>query len=385
MFAAAASRMGYRVLVLAPEADPPAGHVAHEHVRAEYLDEAAVRDFARRCDVVTLEFENVPARALEIAASETRVRPGHRVLEIAQDRIRERAFLSKHGFPTSAFVVVRSPDDFGAAERLGTPFVLKTARLGYDGKGQHRIERAADLPRAWAEVSGRVSLAEAWVDFTCELSVLVARSSSGAIETFGPILNEHADHILDVSVVPAGVPAAVERNALGMAREIAECLELEGLICVEMFLGADGSLLVNELAPRPHNSGHLTIECCGCSQFEQQVRAICDLPLGSMAMHRPMAMANLLGDLWNSGEPDWPALLRDPAISLHLYGKTHPRPGRKMGHLSATGATVEQARQAVTAARQRLIPRPAGPEPSGSDRFDDLHALMAASTPWSND
>jgi 5-(carboxyamino)imidazole ribonucleotide synthase len=387
MFASAAARMGYRVLVLAPDCDPPAGHVAHEHVRADYLDESAVRDFARRCDAVTLEFENVPVRTLDVAAEDTRVRPGREVLAIAQDRILEREFLSKHGFPTSPFVIVRAPEDCETAvERLGMPFVLKTARLGYDGKGQRRVEAPGDVYWAWAELSERPSLAEAWVDFACELSVVVARAPSGAIQTFGPILNEHRDHILDLSVVPADVPRVVERRAHQLAREIAEHLGLEGLMCVEMFLGEDGDLLVNELAPRPHNSGHLTIEGCNCSQFEQQVRAICDLPLGSMATLRPTAMANLLGDLWSAREPDWLALLRDPEVSLHLYGKTDSRPGRKMGHVTATGATVDEARRAVIAARRSLITRDVDHEPSRPEDSEEMDvSLLAAFAQWGGD
>lgn len=386
MFASSAARLGYRVIVFAPEADPPGAHLAHEHVRSDYLDESAVRAFARRCDVVTLEFENIPAGAVDIASAETQVRPGRHVLEIAQDRIRERAFLTRHGFPVSPFVIVRSSEDLTAAvRRLGAPFVLKAARFGYDGKGQRKVVNAADARGAWAELSGQPSLAEAWVDLACELSVLVARTPSGTVQTFGPIRNEHSDHILDLSIVPAGIPASIEREALELARGIAEGLELEGLVCVELFVRSDGALLVNELAPRPHNSGHLTIEGCDCSQFEQQVRAICDLPLRAMSLRGPTVMANLLGGLWEAGEPDWLAVLRDPDVSLHLYGKADPRPARKMGHLTATGATVEVARQSAIAARSRLIRKPMAwqvPEPRGSG---EAHTMVPAFSDWSND
>jgi len=355
MFAAAAARMGYRAVVFAPEADGPAARVAHDHIRADYADDDAVRRFAEACDAITLEFENVPASAVDLAADITPVRPGAGPLAVAQDRLKERAFLDRFGFAAAPHAAVRTADDLArAVEQVGTPAVLKTATLGYDGRGQAKLDRPADAADAWASIGTGPALYEGWVAFDCEVSVLVARSPRGEVTAFGPIRNEHANHILDVSSVPAGVDPAVADGAVELARGVAEALGLEGLICVEMFVTPDGSLLVNELAPRPHNSGHLTIEACGVSQFEQQVRAMCNLPLGTMTLPRPAAMANLLGDVWANGEPDWPAALQTPDLALHLYGKTQARAGRKMGHLTALADTPEQAIARVTAARKAV-------------------------------
>lgn len=356
MFAAAAAQMGYRTIVFAPEADCPASHVASEHVRAAYEDTDAVRAFASRCDAVTIEFENVPVACLEAAQSLAPTRPGPRVLAIAQDRVVERAFLDEYDFPSVAHAPVESLDQLNAAiDQLGQPGVVKSARDGYDGRGQVRIEDRTDLAAAWQSLGTQRAIYERWVDHQCELSVLVARSARGDVQTFGPIRNAHAKHILDVSSVPANADDRTNQAAVSLATRIAQALDLEGLICVEMFLTHDGQLLVNEMAPRPHNSGHLTIEACSTSQFQQQVRAVCNLPLGDMLLRRPAAMANLLGDCWvKQDEPDWDSALASSETHLHLYGKPQPSLGRKMGHLTVLDASAESAIARAVEIRKQL-------------------------------
>jgi 5-(carboxyamino)imidazole ribonucleotide synthase len=360
MFAIAARRMGYRVHTLSPDYDTPTGQIADREVQAAYDDLDAVRDFARGVDVVTFEFENVSAAATEAAAGHAPVRPAGSVLHTTQHRLREKGFLAGAGFPVTPFAAVRSLDELRAAlAALGTPAVLKTAGWGYDGKGQVRIAAPGEAAAAWsslggASLGGQEAILEAFVDFDREVSVVAARGLDGSFAHFGVIENRHHRHILDVSTAPAAVPAEVEQEAVAIARGILEGLEVVGVLCVEMFLTRDGRLLVNELAPRPHNSGHLTFDACVTSQFEQQLRAICGLPLGSPELLRPAAMANLLGDLWSEGEPGWEAACRFPDVKLHLYGKAEARPGRKMGHLTALGGTVEEARERVMAARAAL-------------------------------
>jgi 5-(carboxyamino)imidazole ribonucleotide synthase len=357
MFAIAARRMGYRVHTLSPDYDTPTGQVADREVQAAYDDLDAVRDFARGVDVVTFEFENVSAAATEAAAEHAPVRPAGSVLHATQHRLREKGFLAGAGFPVTPFAAVRSLGDLRAAlAALGTPAVLKTAGWGYDGKGQVRIAAPGEAEAAWSAVGGEEAILEAFVDFDREVSVVAARGLDGAFAHFGVIENRHHRHILDISTAPAAVPPGVEREAVAVARGILEGLGVVGVLAVEMFLTRDGRLLVNELAPRPHNSGHLTFDACVTSQFEQQLRAICGLPLGSPELLRPAAMANLLGDLWAGGEPDWEAACRFSDVKLHLYGKADARPGRKMGHLTALAGTVEEARERVVAARAALTP-----------------------------
>ena len=355
MFAIAARRMGYRVHTLSPDYDTPTGQVADREVQAAYDDLDAVRDFARGVDVVTFEFENVSAAATEAAAEHAPVRPAGSVLHATQHRLREKGFLAGAGFPVTPFAPVRSLDDLRAAlAALGTPAVLKTAGWGYDGKGQVKIAAPGEAEAAWSALGGEEAILEAFVDFDCEVSVVAARGLDGSFAHFGVIENRHHRHILDVSTAPAAVPPGVEREAVAIARGVLEGFGVVGVLAVEMFLTRDGRLLVNELAPRPHNSGHLTFDACVTSQFEQQLRAICGLPLGSPELLRPAAMANLLGDLWAAGEPDWEAACRFPDVKLHLYGKAAARPGRKMGHLTALAGTVEEARERVVAARAAL-------------------------------
>jgi len=356
MFAIAARRMGYRVHTLSPDYDTPTGQVADLEVQAAYDDLDAVRQFARGVDVVTFEFENVAAAATEAAAEHAPVRPAGAVLHTTQNRLREKAFLAGAGFPVTPFAPVRSLEDLATAlGALGTPAVLKTAGWGYDGKGQVKVTSLVDVPTAWEAVGGQESVLEAFVDFEREVSVVAARGLDGSFAHFGVIENRHRRHVLDVSIAPAAVSPRVEKEAVEIARGILEGLSVVGVLCVEMFLTRDDRLLVNELAPRPHNSGHLTFDACVTSQFEQQLRAITGLALGSTALLRPAAMANLLGDLWANGDPDWPAACRYPDIKLHLYGKAEPRPGRKMGHLTALARTPGEALEKVVGARGALV------------------------------
>ncbi len=361
MFVHAAQRMGYRVHVFTPHRGSPAGIVAdHEHVGL-LSDQRSVASFALSVDAATLEFENVPTDSIRIAEQHTPVRPGSHVLHTTQHRVREKTFLrDTAGVPVGPFAPVNSLEELkAAAADLGLPAVLKTAQMGYDGKGQRVLRTEADLAEAWSAIGPGECILEAFIDFTREVSMLIARGVDGDSVLYGPIENEHANHILDVSVLPApGTTPAVAADAARIATQVAEGLDGVGLICVELFECPDGTLLVNEIAPRPHNSGHLTIEGCHASQFDQQVRAVAGLPLGVPDSVSPAAMANLLGDLWFAAdgtprEPNWPAALAAGA-SLHLYGKESPRPGRKMGHLTLLGNTPEAVREQARAARTAL-------------------------------
>lgn len=361
MFAIAARRCGYRVHTFSPESDTPTGQIADVEVKGSYDDLDAVRRFARAVSAVTFEFENVSADAAAAAAECAPVRPSGNVLHITQHRLREKTFLAGKGFPVTPFRPVHSLDDLCAAlEEFGCPAVLKTAGFGYDGKGQTRIaspEQAAAAFAASAGSGNQELILEAFVDFDSELSVIGARGLDGSFAHFGVIANTHRNHILDLSVAPAALPPEVARAAVEIARSVLEALDVVGVLCVEFFLTRDGRLLINELAPRPHNSGHLTFDASITSQFEQQLRAVCGLPLGSTELLRPAAMANLLGDLWADDEPDWAAACAFPEVKLHLYGKLHPKPGRKMGHLTALAATAEEAARMVIEAREALKER----------------------------
>ena len=358
MFAIAARQMGYRVHTFSPDTDTPTGQVADVEVTAAYEDLDRVREFARGVKVVTFEFENVPAATAAAAAEHAPVRPAGVVLHTTQNRLREKTFLSKHGFPVTPFKAVRSAEDLAAAvQELGLPGVLKTAAFGYDGKGQRKLAAPADVDAAGAALGGAEWVYEAFVDFEREVSVVASRGTDGQFAHWGVIANDHRNHILDLSVSPAGVTPDIAREAEDVARGILEQLGVVGVLCVEFFLAKSGRLLVNELAPRPHNSGHLTIDASATSQFEQQLRAVCGLPLGSTTMRRPAAMAQLLGDLWVEGEPDWAAALALPDVKLHLYGKAEARPGRKMGHLTALADTPADAARLATRARDRLTAR----------------------------
>ena len=352
MFAIAARRMGYRIHVFSPERDTPAGALADLEVAAPYEDEAAVKAFAAGVDVLTFEFENIPARSVEWAAAHCTVRPGGHVLHICQHRLREKQFLAAAGIPVAPFAPVDTQAELRAAlEALGTPSVLKTAAFGYDGKGQQKITSMAE---AGSIALNGPSVLEQFIPFAGEVSVIVARGVDGQTVTFPVFENIHRNHILDITVTPARIPPAVEASARALACAVAEELDLIGLLAVELFLLPDSTLIVNELAPRPHNSGHGTFDACITSQFEQQLRAICGLPLGSAELLRPVAMANLLGDLWQDGEPDWAAAAAYPDVKIHLYGKRGPRPGRKMGHLTALARETDSAIAIAREARASL-------------------------------
>ena len=354
MLALVAKRMGYRVHVFSPGADTPAGQVADVEKNAAYDDLDAVQSFARGVDVVTLEFENIPVAALEVALEYAPVRPGVRALHVAQNRLREKTFLSQAGFPVAPFRAVRSADDLGAAlQEMGAPAVLKTAGFGYDGKGQATVRKVEEARGAFAALGRGEAVLEAFIPFERELSVVAARGLDGAFAHYGVIENHHEKHILDVSTAPPDVPKKIEDEAVEIARGVLGDLDVVGVMCVEFFLVGE-KLIVNELAPRPHNSGHLTIEAFSTSQFENQLRAVCGLPLGSTKLLRPAAMANLLGELWDEGTPDWAGALALPEVYLHLYGKGEARVGRKMGHLTALADDPEEAARRLREARARV-------------------------------
>jgi len=361
MLALAARAMGYRVHTFSPDRDSPTGQVADREVCAPYADLDAVRDFVRQVAVVTFEFENVAAEVAQVAEEEgVPVRPGGWVLHTTQQRLREKQFLAGAGVPVTPFAAAHSSAELttGLAS-VGTPAILKTAAFGYDGKGQVRIEAPSAAQSAWEAIGKQDAVLEAVVDFACELSVVAARGLNGSFVHWGVIENIHRDHILDLSLAPAAVDPRVAEEAVSLAHAVLEQLDVVGVLCVEMFLDKRGRLLVNELAPRPHNSGHLTIDAAVTSQFEQQLRAVCGLPLASTELLRPAVMANLLGDLWFSAdgvyvEPHWRAALAYPNVKLHLYGKHEARVGRKMGHLTALASTMEAARDVALAARRAL-------------------------------
>jgi 5-(carboxyamino)imidazole ribonucleotide synthase len=358
MFAIAARRMGYRVHTLSPDFDTPTGQVADVEVMASYDDLDAVCKFASQVSVVTFEFENVPTATAEAAAKCAPVRPSGSILHTTQQRIREKSFLTKASLPLTPYREVRSPEELRRAlGELGYPAILKTAAFGYDGKGQFRIKSPQEIEEAWNAIGRQEAVLEAFIDFEREVSVVAARGMDGQFVHYGAIENQHSRHILDVSIAPARIERRVTCEAVELAQVVLEKLGVIGVLCVEFFVTRDGKLLINELAPRPHNSGHLTVDAHVTSQFEQQLRAVCGLPLGSTEMHRPAAMANLLGDLWAEAEPDWQAACKFPDIKLHLYGKLEPRPGRKMGHLTALNVDAEEAYRTVVRAREELTRR----------------------------
>lgn len=356
MFAIAARRMGYRVHTFSPDFDTPTGQVSDFELCAEYDDLDEVRKFAGNVDVITFEFENVPFQTVEAAAQFAPVRPRGEVLHTTQNRLREKNFLSNNGFPVAPFRHVKTIEELRTAvAEIGLPAVLKTAGFGYDGKGQAKIKTEADVETAFAAIGAPEAVLEAFVDFEKEVSVVAARDLKGNFVSWGVIENAHERHILDVSFAPAFVSERVWNEAVEIARAVLEKLEVVGVLCVEFFLTKDEKLLVNELAPRPHNSGHLTFDACVTSQFEQQLRAVCGLPLGATDFLRPAAMANLLGDLWETGKPCWENALKFSNVKLHLYGKAEARAGRKMGHLTALSDTAERAVQTVLDARESLF------------------------------
>ena len=371
MLAMEARRMGYRIHTYSPERNSPTGQIADREYAAPYDDAAAVQAFAKAVDALTFEFENVPSLVAEIAESEgVPVRPSGPVLHAAQNRRREKLMLSHAGLPVTPHRFVTDTTELKeAVQEIGFPAILKTAAFGYDGKGQTSIEPQTSLDSAWHALGGQACVLEAHIDFERELSIVAARGANGDFAAYPLVENRHANHILDVTIAPAEVEPAVADEAERLARQLCEYLDLVGVLCIEFFClpepTADGNtqasesqltgrLLTNEIAPRPHNSGHWTIEGAVTSQFEQQLRTVSGLAPGSTQQLRPAVMLNLLGDLWQDGEPDWQALLAFSDVKLHLYGKHEPRPGRKMGHLTVTADSTAEALKLGTAARTAL-------------------------------
>lgn len=343
----AARTMGYRTVVLEPDPASPAGAVADQHLVAPYDDDDALAHLAATCAVVTTEFENPPAAALHRLAEQLPVRPSPHAIEITQDRRREKQFLRSLGVPTAPFAVIETGDDLArAGDTIAMPAILKTARMGYDGKGQVAIDAPADLAAAWHSVGEVPCVLEQRLPLEREVSVVLARGVDGSLASFDPVTNVHRDGILDLTVVPDQIEGASE-----LAEQVAVALDFVGVLAVEMFV-VHGHLLVNEIAPRPHNSGHWTLDAAATSQFEQQLRAVCGVPLGDPRRCVPgAAMVNLLGDVWDAGEPDWAGALAVDTAHLHLYGKSEPRPGRKMGHITVTAGTSGEAAQLAVACR----------------------------------
>ena len=330
MAAMAAARLGYRCHILTPEGDSPASQVSARTYQGDYEDPALLREFALSVGVITFEFENVSAEGLDLLASIRPVRPSPTVLRISQDRTLEKTFLNQAGIATAPWSPVGDRADLHAvAARLGLPGVLKTTRGGYDGKGQISVHGPEELDAAWDGLAPKPLILERFVDFTCEISVIVARGLDGKAVAFDPVENRHRDHILDQTIAPAQIAPAIAAAAVQTALTVADALDLVGLLAVEMFVGQDGAVLVNEIAPRPHNSGHWTIDACPASQFEMHIRAVAGLPLPAATRHSDAVMKNLVGP---EEVAQWPAILATPGLVPHLYGKAEARPGRKMGH-----------------------------------------------------
>jgi 5-(carboxyamino)imidazole ribonucleotide synthase len=356
MFTMAAQSMGYKVMVLDPGADSPAGVVADRQLRAEYTDTAALAEMASHCAAATTEFENVPAETLQRLSEGCVVSPAAESVAIAQDRIREKLFLNESGFGVAPFAVIRTEADLAAVQIDDLlPGVLKVSRFGYDGKGQVRVASRSELGPAFRSLQSEPCVLEKFLPLEKEVSVVVCRGFDGDVTTFPVSENSHANGILDVSIVPARTTVEVSAEARDRAIELARKLDYRGVLCVEYFVLEDGRLLVNEIAPRPHNSGHYTIDACVSSQFEQQVRVMCSLPLGDTSLLCPAVMLNLLGDLWSEGTPAWESVLRHNTAKLHLYGKSTPRPGRKMGHVTVLAQQAEQALATALEIKSMLV------------------------------
>jgi 5-(carboxyamino)imidazole ribonucleotide synthase len=359
MFTAAARTMGYDVMVLDPDPHAPAAHFANYHLKAAFDDPVALQQLGQSCSAITTEFENASAPAMEALTRFCPVRPGARAVAIAQDRILEKSFLVDNGFPVGPFVVARSAQEFRqAVPQIKYPAIVKTARFGYDGKGQVRVASEAEALSLLARQPELLPVViETLLPLRLEISVILARSATGEVQLWPVAENRHHNGILDVTIAPARVRDELAERAQNIAREIARCLDYVGVMAVEFFVTGIDTLLVNEMAPRPHNSGHYTLDACITSQFEQQVRTLCGLPLGSPELLRPVAMVNLLGDLWQNGTPPWEVVFAEPLAKLHLYGKEEPRPGRKMGHFTVLGSSANEALEKALAIRDKLAPQ----------------------------
>lgn len=359
-FVAAAHEMGYQVWVLDPDSNSPAGKIADRHLCAAYDDAAALAELAAHCAAISTEFENVPAATLSTLAETLPVRPAAAAVAVCQNRIAEKTFLRDNGLPHGAFAPINSVEDLNAVAESLFPAILKVARFGYDGKGQAVVNTRAEALEAFARFKGETCILEQKLTLDSEVSVVLARDAAGQVVCFPTVENKHRNGILDISVAPAQVDAALASEAQQHATRIAEKLGYIGSLAVEFFI-CGGKLYVNEMAPRPHNSGHHTIDACINSQYEQQVRALCGLPLGEARQHSAAAMVNLLGDLWfpngaeaDAVEPDWAKLFALPNLKLHLYGKHAARPGRKMGHFTVIGNDVAEVRATALAARAAI-------------------------------
>lgn len=355
MFCMAAQQLGYRVIVFDSDPSAPACQVADAAAIGKFEDAQALEGFAQRCDVISLEWENIPTSALDVVGKVAPVFPSNHVLRVAQDRRREKGTLAGFGLPVTPFMAVDTWEDcLTAVDSFGLPLILKTSRCGYDGKGQRKVRNLEALRAAFDEMGSVPLVAEQWIEFRRELSLIVARSTRGEVATYPLFENHHTNHILDTTICPAPNTEHLLDTATNIAATAVNSLQVVGLLCVEMFESQSGQLLINEIAPRPHNSGHLTIEAAVTSQFEQHVRAICGLPLGSTRLYQPAAMANLLGELWENGPPDFESVLGVADCHLHLYGKTDARLGRKMGHITALAESTERAAQKVRLARASI-------------------------------
>lgn len=347
-----AKKMGYTVLVYGPGKNSPAGQVADEEIDGDYTDLKSLENFSKRCKVITFEFENIPAESLEKIKEFCPIHPDPSVIQIAQNRFSEKNWFLKNGFPTTPFYEIKSAEDIKTAlSNWNSKAVLKTVMFGYDGKGQAKIHQTEESESVWNSLKTNLAILEKWVEFTHELSVIVARNQSGEIKSFPVFENIHTNHILDVTFFPGRFDRAISEQARKMAEELAEKIGLIGLLTIEMFLTSDGKLLINELAPRPHNSGHITFDVCMTSQFQQHIRSVCNLPLGNVQPLQSGMMMNILGDSWEKAEPDWNELLKIDGLNLHLYGKSDPKPGRKMGHICVFG---ENFKNKIIAAREIL-------------------------------
>ncbi|MCP5278418.1 MAG: 5-(carboxyamino)imidazole ribonucleotide synthase [Thiobacillus sp.] len=354
MFTLAARVMGYKVVVLDPDPDSPAGQVADTHLKADYTDAVALLRMGSLCDAVTTEFENVPAQSMEMLAKHCPVAPSASALAVAQDRLAEKTRAREFGCVTAPFANIESEADLDNAwEKVGAPALLKTRRLGYDGKGQARVNSREELTDAFRHLGRVPCLLEGFLPLEREVSVVLARNAKDEVAFFPVAENQHRQGILDISIVPARVPESLADEARDMAAHLARGLDYVGVMAVEFFVLQDGRIVFNEMAPRPHNSGHYTLDACATDQFQQQVRALCDLPLGDPRLLSPVVMVNLLGDVW-SPDPSWNELLKHPGLQLHLYGKAEARPGRKMGHYNCLAPTVEEALELAMKTRATL-------------------------------
>lgn len=354
MFTVAAKTMGYQVTVLEPEAGCPASSLADVHLCARYDDINALEEMATTCKAVTTEFENVPAASLAFLAQSIRVSPSADAVSIAQDRIQEKRYISASGLDVAPYLTIESSADLDQDLSSCLPGILKLARLGYDGKGQVRVKSALEAQEAFLSLGEKPCVLEKMLDLRTEVSVMVARTSPGVVTTFPVAENQHEQGILDVSIVPARIDEATSQKARHMALSLAEALDYVGVLGVELFILNDGRILINEIAPRPHNSGHYTLDATVTSQFEQQVRTLCGLPPGDTRLLSPVVMINLLGDVWGESEPQWSDLFEHPGLMLHLYGKASARPGRKMGHFNLMAETLDLALSEALAIKRTL-------------------------------